>query len=177
MNSLAELLFGSAAAPGAAISDRLATAGRRLLDLVPGVPGLSEAQMARAITGVLDQPVANVALRGWQHHRLVEEAVERTAEVPGSVEVVELLSHQITSSHHPTLEVTVDGVTVKVIELAVDIVLDVDNVGLTIAGGRVTGWTPGRVEGRATMTASGITIAESEHTLVDLTPNPGRGGA
>lgn len=170
MTAVSELLFQADERPEAALESSLARAGEPLGDTGPGSVTVTDSALSTAIAGLLEEPVGNLAVRGWQSHRLVVEACERTRANPGSIEVVELLEHEIASRQHPRLELFVNDVRVRVIQLDLDVALRVDGVGLTIADGRISGWSTGTVVGRAELTASGVSLARREHTLVDLGP-------
>jgi len=173
MTAVSDLLLGPGRQPAAALEAALSRTGQHLGRLGAGVAPITDAALCRPLAGLLEEPVGNLAARGWRQHRLVAEACERTRANPGSTEVVELFEHEITSTQRPRLEVFVDDVRVEVIQLELRVALTVDRVGLTIAGGRIAGWSAGTAVGSAELSASGVSLARREHTVVDLSPPPG----
>lgn len=168
MTAVSELLFEPDQRPEAALESSLARTGENLGDVGLATVTVTDSALSGAMAELLEEPVGNLAVRGWQYHQLVLEACERTKANPGSIEVVELFEHEVNSRQHPRLELLVDGVRVKVIQMELDVALKVDGVGLTITEGQITGWTPGTTVGSAELTASGVSLAKREHTLVDL---------
>jgi hypothetical protein len=65
--------------------------------------------LSSATASLLDVDLGALAVAGWRiHHRLVNAAKD-TLRVPGREEVVQLGTHQITSTHRPTIDLLVDG--------------------------------------------------------------------
>ncbi len=60
--------------------------------------------LASATTGLLDIDVGDVLVYGWRTHEQLIAAARRTARVAGRQEVVQLGSHQISSTLRPTID-------------------------------------------------------------------------
>ena len=92
--------------------------------LIPGLPGLTAAvdrEVAAATDGLLSLNLADVAAAGWKKYEALRQAARRTRDAPTTQEVVALATHNIESSHHPTVELFIDGKSIATIEIELQI--------------------------------------------------------
>lgn len=166
MTTIARALAGTDdAGSEAALQQALLRLGQlRVAGLV--VPS---AEVSSALAALLDQPLGNVALRAWAQHHEIQQACQRTAADPGSREVVRLLKHRIVSRQSPVIEAMVHGAPVPLIELDLRVEIEASSVDVVIENGVVTDTRPGTAIAKATLSASGVTLAEHELQPVDLT--------
>ena len=81
----------------------------RVLENVPAT--LREAairETTNAARGLLDVDLTGFLVSGWQKHREVIAAARRTVAAPGSIELVDLATHQITATWHAAVNLLVD---------------------------------------------------------------------
>jgi hypothetical protein len=169
MTTIASLLFGSPHEGRAAVERALERALGPLTALRVGGISVPSVEVVDAVSALLELPVGNLALKGWEQQRNVAESLERTRHDPSGREVVELLQHRIRSRQRPTVDVDFDGVRSTVLELDVDVELMVSSAELIIERGRVSSVRNGPTRGHARLSASGVTLAERELTSVDAT--------
>jgi hypothetical protein len=115
--------------------------------------------------GLLELDLGSLALAGWRKHHDLLAAATRSAEHPGSTELVELATHQITSTHRPTVDVLVDGVRVAVLRLELEVVLLVRALVATVRGGHLIGLRSGSVDVRLSLSVAGRQVAAHRTTL------------
>jgi hypothetical protein len=68
----------------------------------------------------------------------VLEAARQTRREPGRREVVQLGTQRVTSEHHPTVELLVDGVKVHTFRFQLTVTFDIEVAALVIQDGRLT---------------------------------------
>lgn len=106
-------------------------------------------QLADAISPLLDIDLGDILILGWTKQRDVMAAARRTVKAPGSPETVYLASHEITSTHHPLVDLLVDGVRLHTFTFEVTVAVELAGGALRIQDGRLLDARCGR----ATVTA------------------------
>ncbi|MGW2666169.1 hypothetical protein ACWCW7_34885 [Nocardia tengchongensis] len=94
-------------------------------------------EIAKAVDGLLNVSLAQVAVEGWCRYDRLLRAAERTRH--GGSEHVPLYEHEITHSYQPALEVFVDGRQVGRFEVSVEIALRILPLEATVRDGRLVG--------------------------------------
>ena len=176
MTTIAALLFGVPPSRDAAIKTAFGRISGPLSRINVGGVSIPPVEVTNAVVALLELPMGNLAVHGWQQHRRVQEAIERTRTDPAGREVVELLRHKIRSKQQPTIDVDVDGVAMPILELEVEVELEVASAELVIERGAVSAVRTGPTRGKATLSASGVTLAQQQFSPVDATPELGRTG-
>lgn len=120
-------LFGDGPDTGTAIA-RLLQQHDVLNSAAGAVGGLARAgrqalgrEVGTVVSGLLDVDFGQVAVGAWRKQAALTAAARRTAAAPGSEEIVELAAHKVTSTHHPYLEIAVDGAPVETLRLELTI--------------------------------------------------------
>ena len=126
------------------------------------------ADVASSLATLLDVPIGNLALQGWQQHRDVAAARRSTAIHPGTREVVRLLEHRIESHQSPVIEVTVQGVPKEVLALDLDVEIEAASVDLVIEHGEIVAVESGPAIAKGTLSASDVVLASHEFQAADL---------
>jgi hypothetical protein len=124
----------------------------RALENVPAT--LREAAVRETINaakGVLNVDLAGFLVSGWQKHREVIAAARRTVAAPGSIELVDLATHQITATQRPAVNLLVDNHRVATVELGLSLVFDISALMAGIRGGRLVAVYSGRSDVTATL--------------------------
>jgi hypothetical protein len=132
-----------------------------------GAPALAAVgrEVAAALAGPLDLDLGAILVAGWRGHRALVRAAHATRADPGAVEVVQLGSHQVTSTHHPSVEVSVGGVTVATVRFEVTVTLDVESLAATVRRGRITEIRSGRCTATVALGAGGYDLATGRSEL------------
>jgi hypothetical protein len=121
------------------------------------------AELTDMAKGLLELDLGSLALAGWRKHHDLLAAATRTAEHPGSTELVELATHRITSTHRPTVDVLVDGVRVAVVRLELEVELLV--LVATVRRGHLIGLRSGSVDVRLSLSVAGRQVAAHRTSL------------
>jgi hypothetical protein len=100
--------------------------GGELARLVPDARQAADDTLASVTAGLLDIDLGDVLIYGWRTHDRLVNAAKQTVHVPGRQEVVQLGSHQVTWTKHPTIDLLVDGVRVHTFRFELTIVFKVD---------------------------------------------------
>jgi hypothetical protein len=118
--------------------DVVAGAGGDLTRLTePGREAVEE-QLASVAAGLLDLDLGDLLIYGWRTGERVLEAARQTRQEPGRREVVQLGTQRVTSEHHPTVELLVDGVKVHTFRFQLTVTFDIEVAALVIQNGRLT---------------------------------------
>jgi hypothetical protein len=137
-----------------------------LANLPSELPGMARnavnGELATAIAGILDIDLGDVLIYGWRIHRRLVDAGRQTLEAPGRKEIVRLASHQITSVHHPAVDLDVDGARVHTFRFDLTVTFDVDVASAIVQHGKLVAVTSGD------LTITGILAAEMPAGNVQL---------
>jgi hypothetical protein len=130
----------------------------RALENVPGsLRETAVRETAKVATGQLDIDLIGLLAAGWRKHHDMIAAARRTMAAPGSVELIDLVSHRITVTQQPAVAVLVDGSRLATVQLGVSVVFDVSAVVAGIRAGRLAALHSGRC--LVTLT---LTVQETE---------------
>lgn len=127
-----------------------------------------ETEIWSMVGSVLDEPLVNIALRGWSELDKVRTVKARTLEFPGTTEIVRPYKHTINSIQEPTVEISVGPVSTDVVTFTVTLSITIEAVELTIAGGEINKVDAGRATASASLAIGEATLAERTSRPVDL---------
>jgi hypothetical protein len=82
-------------------------------------------------------------------------AGQRTLDDPGGAELVELIQHQITFEHQPTINVVVNGQQVAALPMVLSLVFVIQALTATVTAGRLTALQLGRCDVTGTIAIAG----------------------
>jgi hypothetical protein len=130
-------------------------------------------QLAVVAGDVLDLDVVDLVVGGWRKQAALVAAAKRTLTVPGSEEVVDLVSHRIRSVHRPYVAMLVDGAEVARIDFELIVVLDITALVGVVRAGKLMALRGGQCElvatlnckVVATLAAKGILLAQQRKQL------------
>jgi hypothetical protein len=168
MTSLTTLLFDTATAARSRLDAALGPGGLDLGQITVGGFAIQPPQVSGALLDLLDMPVGNLAVQGWEHSASVERAKQRTLADPGSREVVSLGEHTIRSSQSPTVDASLGGARVTLLQLDIEVTITVTGVRLVVEEGRIASATTGPARAGATVSAGGATLFSRETRPIDL---------
>ena len=102
---------------------------------VPGFAGFASPlrtavgrEMARRVSDLLGLDLGDLVVAGWNRYARLREAALRTHDAPTRTEFVEMVKHQIKSSHHPNIELFIDGTSRATIQVGLDVVFEMEGV-------------------------------------------------
>jgi hypothetical protein len=165
------LVFGGPANAAAALAQAVAP------DRVSGKQGLRRLSAAtrdaavRDVSGVgaelLDLDLGGLLVMGWRTYATLIQAARRTAAAPGREEIVDIVTHRIGATYHPSVEVLVDEVRVTAVGFALTLEFEVKALSAVIRAGQIVALESGRCATRATIAIEGVPVATrtAEHDL------------
>ena len=128
-------------------------AGERTLAHVGSFPAVTcklvDERVAEALRPQLGAQLGGLVLDGWLKYRELIAAAERTRNAAGSSVDVELAEHEIISTHHPVVEVIIDGTVVTTLNFTLTVSFVLRSVIAEVAHGRLTALRGGDVLARA----------------------------
>ncbi|MFE5672777.1 hypothetical protein ACFQ58_14340 [Agromyces sp. NPDC056523] len=142
--------------------DNMSTAARRAV----------YGQVAVAAHRLLDVDLTDAIVGGWLKYKALVDAGRRTL---GSAarEIVELVSHRITSTYKPVIQVYVDGLPVGSVEFRLELVFEIIGCSAVVAAGDLVAVEGGDVKVTGTLAVKGKAIATKSkqfdsHLVVNL---------
>lgn len=157
------LLFGQEADSQEAIADRIESADPENLDrALEGLPKATREaavrEVAAATAGLLNVNLIDMLVAGWRKHHDLTSAARRTLAAPGSTELVQLATHQVTEAQQPYVSVLVDGHRVAILNLDLSVVFDISALLAGIRAGRLVALHSGHCDIIATLALEGTDI-------------------
>jgi hypothetical protein len=125
-------------------------------------------EIAAVADGLLNLDLGNVLISGWCKYTDLTKAAERTLAAPGSEEVVVLATHRVVSTHHPSIELLIDGVKVHTFVFEVKVVFDLNGVAAVLRRGELVALRGGECVVTATLTLEGTPLELSRKGRIDL---------
>ena len=159
-----DLLFGPDEDTPGALAHQILSAGTagnlgRALESLPTATRQAAVHEATtAAAGLLDVDLLGLLVAGWREHHDLTAAARRTLAVPASTELVDLATHQITTTREPSVSILVDGHRVAILQLGLSVVFDVSAMVALISAGRLVALHSGRCDITATLTIQGTDV-------------------
>jgi hypothetical protein len=141
-----------------------AAAGAAMGKLSKVARKVAERQVRKAILDLLDIDLLGVVQRGWARHDALIAAAQRTA-AGGGREVVALADHTVSSTHTPHVKVSVDGVELGTINIAVLMSLKLIGITGVVEGGQLVAVETGSVAATAKLSVEDVPITTRSQTL------------
>ena len=151
------LLLGDEVDPAAlrqALSEHnvLDAAGGKLSRLTADGREAANDALASAAEGLLDLDIGDVLIYAWSTQKRLADAARETLHAPGRREVVQLVSHQVTSTYYPEVDLMVDDLRVHTFHFQLDLVLTIDVAAVTVQNGRLVAVKAGDGSASGTLT-------------------------
>ncbi|MDO8145931.1 hypothetical protein [Isoptericola sp. 178] len=121
-------------------------------------------ELAAVADGLLDLDLGDVLLRSWRSVADLTAAGRRTALAPGE-EIVALATHRITATHHPRVDLSVDGVPLHRFTFEISLVAVLTGVAAVVAGGSLVAVRGGSADVTGTLSLDGVRLVERSRTL------------
>ena len=127
-------------------------------------------EMVDVLSELTDIPIVDLLAAGWRKHDTLLEAGRRTAGTD-HVEVVDLVTHEIVSVHHPYVDITLRGQTIATVYFELRCQFLVKALTASVRRGRLTALHSGDCQVVGAMLISGQEVARLEGLMtlpVDL---------
>jgi hypothetical protein len=132
----------------------------RHLEGLPAAGALLGKSVVEAAVGLLDINLGDLVLDGWIKHNELLAAGRRTQRAPAQPEDVVLAEHQITSTHHPSVEVYIDNQRVATLTFDLEVSLDLLGVVAVVSAGKLIAFRVGDATIRAELSMSGRVLVK-----------------
>jgi len=124
---------------------------RALQDIPAALREAAVRETTNAAKGQLNVDLIGFLVSGWQKHREVIAAARRTVAAPGSIELIDLATHQVTATQRPAVNLLVDNRQMATVELGLSVVFNISALVAGIRGGRLVTVHSGRCDVTATL--------------------------
>jgi hypothetical protein len=161
--TVSELLF-----PGAGAADEIQRllGERGLLEptvgsrkrVRSGLVRAASAEVGSVAAGLLDMDLVDVLVSGWKKYGALFSAAEETMWSPDEELWVDLATHRITSTHAPSVELVLDGVTVGSIDFEIELGAEIQALRAVVRGGKLTAIRSGHIEMSARLSCEGVEL-------------------
>lgn len=170
-HTAAALLFGTEEQAVAGLAKVVSNSG--VIDTLRGsLSGLSMAAkgaVASRIGAIASElaglDLADVLAAAWRKHTALRSAAHRTLADPGSIELVDLATHRITSSHHPAVDLLVDERKVATVDFLLELSFVIRGMVAGVKDGRLTALQSGACRASAVLACEGIDLVRREREL------------
>jgi hypothetical protein len=139
---------------------------------LPALTAVAEREVAKAADGLLSMNLADLAATGCKRYKALRQAGYRTRTAPTAEEIVALATHRTESSHHPTIDVYIDGKSVVNIEVAINGAFNMAGVLAVVRQAHLVAIKSGNCTVSGNLAVHGVTAAQKQRRF-DL---PGRSG-
>jgi hypothetical protein len=158
-----DLLFdGVPGQPADALAQLMRERGTIGAVVPPGLAEVARRELADATTGLMSVNLADVAAAGWQKYDALKQAARRTRDDPDSKELVALATHQIASSHRPSVDVYLDGRAVATVEVELEVALTIAGMIAVVRQGRLTEIQSGSCTASGSLAVQGINMVQRQ---------------
>jgi len=146
-----ELLFGAAGTAPESLAAILSgnvggNLGSALERLPREIRKTSIRKISEAAAGLLDVNLIDVLIAGWRKHQDLTTAARRTLAAPGSTELVDLATYQVTEEQQPYVSVLIDDLPPATLQLGLSVVLEISALLAGISAGRLIAVHSGRCD-------------------------------
>ncbi|TDU73944.1 hypothetical protein [Streptomyces sp. KS 21] len=166
-----DLLIGPQDQAPEALADSLQAHGA-VTGLLPGVHRLSTAadravgrELATVVNGFLDLDLVSLVASGWSKHKALKEAARRTRRHPGSEEVVALATHTISSAHHPSVDLLVDGAPAATVPVNLNVLFRISGLVGVVRDGLLVAVRSGQCGVEGKLAVRDVVVASREGWL------------
>lgn len=162
-----DLLFGDR--QGAATKELTKSLHQRgtVSALIPGLPAIAgaEREVAAAADGLLTLNLVDLAAAGWKRYDALRQAAKRSRDTHNGEEIVAMVTHKISSSHHPCVEVYVDGNSIGTIEITIQLTFTMAGILAVVERARLTAIRSGTCTVAGSLTVAGVETAKKQRKL------------
>jgi hypothetical protein len=125
-------------------------------------------EVATVADGLLDVGLGDILSSGWSTYSDLTNAAKRTLASPASEEVVVLTTHSVVSTHHPSVDLIVDGVKVHTFVFELKVELNLSGIVAVVQRGNLVALRGGECVVTATLTVEGTPLELSREGRIDL---------
>jgi len=131
---------------------------------IPIVAGL----LLKAIATTLEIPLWDVIEKAWTEGHLFEKYFDPENYKPDELISISLKDHEISSEHHPSIDLVLNGKKIASIPLLLAVRLKLEGAILNIRGGQVLDIQAGYIQGSADLGLLGQTLFTRETEKMEL---------
>jgi hypothetical protein len=125
----------------------------------PGLIDVARHELADATTEFMSMNLADVAAAGWKKYDALKKAARRT---PDAKELVSLTTHKIASSHHPSVDLFLDGKRIATVDIELEVALTVAGMIAVVKQGKLTDIQSGSCTASGSLAVQGIDMIKRQ---------------
>jgi len=161
---------GQPGAPHGIADERVAELRKHIGDDLPvGLEASVRSSFDDGLKGVLSTSIGDVVAGGWNHYRELRKSRDPKKHAPEEIVSVPVGKHSISSSHHPRLEMTLNGAPLgPPVVFDIELQLNITAATLKMQGGEIREIRPGSCKGTGTLRWGKALLAKRQTRTVTL---------
>jgi hypothetical protein len=128
----------------------------------PGLIDVARHELADTTSGFMSVNLADVAAAGWKKYDALKKAARSTRDDRDAKELVSLTTHKIASSHHPSVDLYLDGRQLATVEIELEVALTIAGVIAVVKQGRLTEIQSGTCTASGSLAVQGIDMVKRQ---------------
>ena len=158
-----DLFFdGGPGQPVDALTQLMRERGTNVGPFPPGLIDVARHELADTTSGFMSVNLADVAAAGWKKYDALKDAARRTRDDRDAKELVSLTTHKIASSHHPSVDLYLDGRQLATVEIELEVALTIAGVIAVVKQGRLTEIQSGTCTASGSLAVQGIDMVKRQ---------------
>ncbi|MGH3873057.1 MAG: hypothetical protein ACRDSR_16385 [Pseudonocardiaceae bacterium] len=125
-------------------------------------------EVATVTDALLELDLGSILLAGWRKYADLTKAAERTLASPDIEEIVVLATHRVVSTHHPSVDLIVNGSKIHTFVFELKLEFNLDGVVAVVRQGGLVVLRGGECVLTATLTLEGTSLELSRKGRIDL---------
>ena len=125
-------------------------------------------EIATVTDELLNLDLGDLLLSGWRKYTELTTAAQRTLTSPGSEELVVLATHRVVSTHHPSIELLIDGIKVHTVVFELKVIFDLNGVTAVLRQGNLVALRGGQCVVTVTLSLEGTSLERSRSGRINL---------
>lgn len=117
-------------------------------------------EIVNRIADLLDVGIVEIAVGAWNKYRALRKYADRKRYPPNETFLVPLVTHTIKSTHHPYIELLMDGKPIGRIDFSIDLELTLEGAILKIRDGRIVEIRVGSAKGEGRLKCEEFVLFE-----------------
>ncbi len=114
---------------------------------------------------LLSMDLGDVLVAGWRKYQVLTDAARRTSDSPDTEEVLPLVTHRVTCTYLPRVDLLVDEMRVHTFEFKLIVTFDLTGVSAVVAGGSLVALSGGDCLATGALSLDGAVLVQRQRSF------------
>jgi hypothetical protein len=114
---------------------------------------------------LLSMDLGDVLVAGWRRYQVLTDAARRTSDSPDVEEVLPLVSHRVTCTYSPSVDLLVDEMRVHTFEFKLIVTFDLTGLSAVVAGGSLVALSGGDCQATGVLSLDGTALVQRQRSF------------